>query len=402
MKFPKSVAGLTPQQRLAVSGVLHRAGCGQNHLTRLVRGVLLALAAEMAGGKIKLQLDKNHMEWRAYDPETVTSLYSDVNQSPIWCEYPRRNRYASILPHFCCSWNSTGLPARILALQIPADANMIVVVGLATGTLTDVEVDAQEIRSALATYAQSMACEEIMEQAYCIASIMLLHEHWPSLSLPATIAASDLVRPAMSTRHYIMEHKRDWNLREAKIVSKYSLDALGLCMKELMSSCWDYKSENLSQVLSNLGNGPMMRRNAIYKWLSENIIGRDSAFLFILDPLFRGSQDRVRVFNETSTLAYWWVNEAQQVGNGSVIGLMMSSVFTTMPSSDIDTASAQELGLLRQIEVIKNGPLYKKEVRLKKPVIDSEKKKLFEANIKEGRVSICVGGLSVSRSGTLR
>eukprot|EP00268_Persea_americana_P006422 TRINITY_DN1231_c0_g4_i1.p1 TRINITY_DN1231_c0_g4~~TRINITY_DN1231_c0_g4_i1.p1 ORF type:complete len:1044 (-),score=187.46 TRINITY_DN1231_c0_g4_i1:128-3259(-) len=398
MKFPKLRDGMNPKERCAVSNAMKMANLGQNHMTRLVRGVLIALGCELAGRKIKLRADKNVAEWVDYSANSVTRIYNEGKSCAIWCSLPNRDRYASILPHFTKEWDCEGLPMRISNIEIPSDGNKTYVISLGEGELKDVEVDSNEVRAALVTYAQSMACEEVLERAYCVGSIMLLHENWPSISLPASLWSSDLIRPAMATKHEIMRHKRDWTLREAMVVSKYSCDAMGLMIKEMMSSGWEHKTETLSEVVSKISNGSVVSRNEIYRWMIENITSEGSGFLYNLDPLGGADLERIKRINDTSMLKYWYLNEVKSVGGDSLCGAMMCSNYTTIPSSGRDMASARELGVLRQLEVIKKGPLYKRDIRLKNIEVDESYSNLIKGSIKEGKISIVPSGLSMRRN----
>ncbi|ACU11564.1 coat protein [Anthurium mosaic-associated virus] len=398
LKFPKLKEGLEPEERRASAAILKQTNMGQNHLTRLVRGVLLVLGAEIVGEKIKLNKDANTMEWLNYGPKAIMTVYQEKKGSAIWCSYPDRERYGSILPHFTGEWKCSGLPERIKSIKIPSDGDKVYVISLGAGKLEDVEVDANELRGALTTYAQSMACEEILDQAYCTGSMLLLHEFWPAFHLPSSICSSDLIRPAMATRHIIESHKRDWNLREAMVVAKYGADVIGLAIKEMMSSGWEHNTEDLSSAIGRIGAGNLGKRNGIYRWLADNITGEASGFIYNVDPFNSMREEVVVNVNKTSMLKYWWLNRVKEVGNGSLCAALLASDYTSIPTSCTDATSARELGFLRQVGVVKNGPLYKREIRLKKVDIDEGSKKTIESCIKEGKVSTMSGRISMQKN----
>nr|QLM02964.1 coat protein [Zea mays chrysovirus 1] len=393
-KFPKLRDGLSPAEREAVHGMLKLAGMGQNHLTRLVRGVILSFAAEMKQEDLVLPNDENHMVGVEYTPALVSTIWADKEMTGIWCEFPTRKKYCTILAYLCIGWANLDVPIRVKMLNIPPDGRKANVISLRRPVMNNVSVDAQDIRIALAAYAQSLGCEDILDKAYVLGSMLLMHDKIPAIHLPATLAAADVVRPALGTKHLIDCHKRSWNLREGLVVAKYASDCMGLCVKELMSSAWDHKAEkNVTQALQNLGCGSLHSRNYIYNWLAENIIGPGAGVIFELDPLNKARREVIAEFNDTSILQYWYVNQVKEVGGDSLCGAMLSSTYTTYPSTQMDAASARELGVLRQLGVVTNGPMYKRELRLRRVEVDEDRKEVIDGSVREGKISVVADGL---------
>jgi hypothetical protein len=391
MPKPSGNADMNTTARRMLRELIVRGSGNYNILTRLVKGIVLALAAD-ASGKDGILLDPMATTRRGdYTADELSSV-GGLNAAYVWTNFPTNDMYNLVLENMCLSTDHSCSHAtdRWRRLHIPADGPVLCMLSMgACETPGSMRVSGREIRSVVEHYAAYMQCEGLLETAGILASMCMMHDKFMALTLPRVQSYGDIIRPGWLSKHKVDVRMGSPTYENAVRIGVYAHAVMTGVLKEIVSSQTDFTTGGSIQ---DSVRGLVDRRRddvePLYKWFVNNVTGKASEILFKAHPLGGWDSNVLDEVNNTPLSHCWWAMDPVALPAGGLAGVFASGMLTHEIAGGQSLISSEENVLMAHLGVITNAPLYKRELALRRPAVDDRLRAGIAACADEGQATV--------------
>lgn len=331
-----------------IAAAFRTTRAGTSLYTRFVKGFLYWYVALIHG---TVHVDDNDLRHTRVLSYTYDHLQMQLNLDKPSFAFSRESDFpglALFLGLIQCEF-PTGQPplegSRIGGLTVPRDGRHgTVYVNLPQNIidggdyLAPVNLDANTILRMLVTYAHETQCEQMLEEAYMTATVLLNHAMYANISLPCVESLSEALAPAITTEMQVYLYRADFKLSESLMFGMLFEAMYNASIADIrgLESVANSATREYAALRSSLAKDIVVRTQ-VYNDIADSMCTDAFRPLAVIDPLRGLDDDHIRSIDDVSPYCYYWALDVLAASPKSVIRSWADGMIRNVP----DPTSAQ-------------------------------------------------------------